>query len=67
MEKVRPWCGQPSDRGRLKIRSDQYTNTISGNLAILLEKHDQEKPCVLRRMFCKLDVRPKKIVTLALS
>jgi len=21
MEKVRPWCGQPSDRGRLKIRS----------------------------------------------
>ena len=23
MEKVRPWCGQPSDRGRLKIRSDQ--------------------------------------------
>ena len=23
MEKVRPWCGQPSDRGRLKIRSEQ--------------------------------------------
>ena len=23
MEKVRPWCGQPSDRGRLKIRTDQ--------------------------------------------
>jgi len=23
MEKVRPWCDQPSDRGRLKIRSDQ--------------------------------------------
>ena len=23
MEKVRPQCGQPSDRGRLKIRSDQ--------------------------------------------
>ena len=22
MEKVRPWCGQPSDRGRLKIRSE---------------------------------------------
>jgi len=22
MEKVRPWCGQPSDRGRLTIRSD---------------------------------------------
>ena len=23
MEKVRPSCGQPWDRGRLKIRSDQ--------------------------------------------
>jgi len=23
MEKVRPWCGQPSDRGRLKNRTDQ--------------------------------------------
>jgi len=23
MEKVRPWCGQPSDRGRLKNRIDQ--------------------------------------------
>ena len=21
MEKVRPWCGQPSDRGRLKNRN----------------------------------------------
>ena len=21
MEKVRPWCGQPSDRGRLKNRT----------------------------------------------
>ena len=21
MEKVRPWCGQPSDRGRLKSRN----------------------------------------------
>jgi len=22
MEKVRPWCGQPSDQGRLKNRTD---------------------------------------------
>jgi len=22
MEKVRPWCGQPSDRGQLKNRTD---------------------------------------------
>ena len=25
MEKVRPWCGQPSDRGRLKNRTESYT------------------------------------------
>jgi len=24
MEKVRPWCGQPSDRGRLKNRTELY-------------------------------------------
>ena len=23
MEKVRPWCGQPSDRGRLKNRTER--------------------------------------------
>jgi len=23
MEKVHPWCGQPSDRGRLKNRTEQ--------------------------------------------
>ena len=25
MEKVRPWCGQPSDRGRLKNRTELNT------------------------------------------
>ena len=24
MEKVRPWCGQPSDRGRLKNRTENF-------------------------------------------
>ena len=24
MEKVRPWCGQRSDRGRLKNRTERY-------------------------------------------
>jgi len=27
MEKVRPWCGQPSDRGRLKNRTEQICHT----------------------------------------
>ena len=27
MEKVRPWCGQPSDRRRLKNRTEQSTHT----------------------------------------
>jgi len=28
MEKVRPWCGQPSDRGRLKNRTEQNQNEV---------------------------------------
>ena len=34
---------------------------------ILQVSRTKEKPCVLRTMFCKLDVRRKSIVTLALS
>ena len=29
MEKVRPWCGQPSDRGRLRNRTDYMLNICS--------------------------------------
>ena len=29
MEKVRPWCGQPSDRGRLKNRTNAQKLTDS--------------------------------------
>jgi len=27
MEKVRPWCGQPSDRGRLRNRTEHLKVT----------------------------------------
>ena len=39
MEKVRTWCGQPSDRGRLKIRSDQ--STISKVAGSMLKSSDR--------------------------
>ena len=29
MEKVRPWCGQPSDRGRLKNRTGTLSPVVS--------------------------------------
>ena len=29
MEKVRPWCGQPLDRGRLKNRTEQPVPTAA--------------------------------------
>ena len=29
MEKVRPWCGQPSDRGRLKYRTEQKQQSFT--------------------------------------
>ena len=31
MEKVRPWCGQPSDRRRLKNRTEQGSTETSGH------------------------------------
>jgi len=31
MEKVRPWCGQPSDRGRLKNRTEQAQGRREGD------------------------------------
>jgi len=42
------------------------TNTISDNLMILQVNHNREKACVLCEMFCKLDVRRKLIITLAI-
>jgi len=32
MEKVRPWCGQPSDWWRLKNRTEQFTQVLSDRL-----------------------------------
>jgi len=39
MEKVRPWCGQPSDRGRLKIISDHAVCTQQLSLALCDKSH----------------------------
>jgi len=35
MEKVRPWCGQPSDRGRLKNRTDMDTEKQTGGCFVM--------------------------------
>ena len=50
MEKVRPWCGQPSDRGRLRNRTEQnspfellYGRTVRGPMSILREMMTNEK------------------------
>ena len=32
MEKVRPWCGQPSDRGRLRNRTEQNRTELLANI-----------------------------------
>jgi len=40
MEKVRPWCGQPSDRGRLKSRTEQrrrFSCTTADPTVIFME------------------------------
>ena len=38
MEKVRPWCGQPSDQGRLKNRTVQICELHECLLVVCLEK-----------------------------
>jgi len=55
------------DKISLRNVVSQFTNTVSDDLMILQVNHAEEKPCVLRRMFCKLDVLRKSIITLALS
>ena len=44
-----------------------FANTVSDDLTTLQVNRASEKPCALRKMFCKIDVRRKSIVTLALS
>jgi len=45
MEKVRPWCGQPSDRGRLKNKTEQSDNIIS--IASHVRIHRQVRPIAM--------------------
>ena len=39
MEKVRPWCGQPSDRGRLKNRTEYVTIIIVVVVVVVVVVH----------------------------
>ena len=55
-------------RAKISLRNivSLFTNTVSDDLTIL--RVNRSLPtCVLRRMFCKSDVRRKSTVTLALS
>jgi len=45
----------------------QFTNTVSFDRTIMQVNRTQEKPCVLHKMFCRLDDRCKSIVTSASS
>jgi len=47
MEKVRPWCGQPSDRGRLRNRTEQ--NLLCENTSIT----SSTKPEVRNVLHCR--------------
>ena len=37
MEKVRPWCGQPSNRGQLKNKTTNSVNARSTNMTYLVK------------------------------
>jgi len=64
METVRPWCGQPSDRGRLKNGTDIGTQqgrdavavhavaaiTVATSFRCRRHSPRQQQTCVLRRL-----------------
>ena len=39
MEKVRPWCGRPSDRGRLKNRTELQRHVLHNRAIFLVVAH----------------------------
>jgi len=43
MEKVRPWCGQPSDRGRLKNRTEPMGKRSNKLIEILFVEIDSRE------------------------
>ena len=47
MEKVRPWCGQHSDRGRLMNRTEQYLQRAAYNTfqTCILNSHQGHAMC----------------------
>ena len=42
MEKVRPWYGQPSDRGRLKNKTEQNKTRYAGEQ---IDRHADSHDC----------------------
>jgi len=56
-----------SDIKRAEISLRNIANTISDDITILHVNLTYEKLSIRCKMFCKLDVRRKLIVTLALS
>jgi len=45
MEKVRPWCGQPSDRGRLKNRTEHTCEPAFSALTLLVGRQERHPAC----------------------
>ena len=68
MEKVRPWCGQPSDRGRLKNRTDggafqTFITLSTKNFCLMLELCARLKQ--FRRLYLRYDTIRDAILTCA--
>ena len=64
---VRSTYDSDLQRAKISFGNIVISNTASDHLTILRVNRTEEKPCVIRRMFCKLDDSRKSIATLALS
>ena len=60
MEKVRPWCGQPSDRGRLKNRTELNTDKPQLNIIASCSRKRSDGPHRSRHTYTHL--RPRAVV-----
>ena len=50
MEKLRPWCGQPSDRGRLRNRTEQNSTTwLYQEFVLVLPSNERVRHVVLKQ------------------
>ena len=59
MEKVRPWCGQPSDRGQLKNRTELLDGWLGSRVVSVLDSGAERSGFKSQSRRCRVTVLGK--------